>query len=118
MAHTIISVLIIIICILLVLIVLIQNSKGGGLASGFQSSNQIMGVRRTADFLEKATWSLAIGLLALSMLSIFVIPKNTGEARSSEVIEQLDKNPGQQQQPQQPGGNYQPAPGQQPVQKK
>lgn len=113
MAHTIISVLIIIVCILLVLIVLIQNSKGGGLASGFQSSNQIMGVRRTADFLEKATWSLAIGLLVLSLLSIFVIPKGNTEGRSSQVLEELDKNPVQQ-----PAGNYQPGPGQQPVQKK
>ena len=50
-------VLIFIICILLIIVVLIQNSKGGGLASGFTGS-QIMGVRKTADFLEKATWTL------------------------------------------------------------
>jgi preprotein translocase subunit SecG len=66
---TIISVLIILVCVLLILIVLVQNSKGGGLASSFSSSNQVMGVRKTADFLEKATWSLAIALLALSLIS-------------------------------------------------
>src|SRR4051812_23344169 len=66
---TIISVLIILVCILLILIVLVQNSKGGGLASSFSSSNQVMGVRKTADFLEKATWSLAVALLALSLIS-------------------------------------------------
>lgn len=66
---TVISILIIIVCILLILVVLVQNSKGGGLASSFASSNQVMGVRKTADFLEKATWTLAIALLALSILS-------------------------------------------------
>jgi len=67
--ESIISVLIIIVCLLLILVVLVQNSKGGGLASSFSSSNQVMGVRKTADFLEKATWSLAVALLALSIFS-------------------------------------------------
>ena len=53
--------------ILLILIVAIQNPKGGGLASNFSSSNQYMGVRKTADFLEKSTWTLAIVLLVLSL---------------------------------------------------
>ncbi len=64
---TIISILIVIVCVLLILVILVQNSKGGGLASSFSSSNQVMGVRKTADFLEKATWTLAIALLALSL---------------------------------------------------
>ena len=63
-----ISVLIIIVCILLALIVLIQNSKGGGLSSSFASNNQIMGVRRTADVLEKTTWGFAIALFVLCLL--------------------------------------------------
>ncbi|MBN8695891.1 MAG: preprotein translocase subunit SecG [Bacteroidetes bacterium] len=66
---TLISVIIVIVSILLILVVLVQNSKGGGLASTFSSSNQVMGVRKTADFLEKATWTLAIALLVLSLLS-------------------------------------------------
>ena len=56
-----VSILIFIVCALLILIVLVQNSKGGGLSSSFASSNQIMGVRKTTDFLEKATWTLEIG---------------------------------------------------------
>jgi len=60
---------ILIICILLIIVVLVQNSKGGGLANNFSSSNQVMGVRRTADFIEKATWGLAITLLVLCLLS-------------------------------------------------
>jgi len=69
--YLLISVLIIIASVLLILIVLVQNSKGGGLASNFASSNQVMGVRKTADFLEKATWTLAISLLVLSLLASF-----------------------------------------------
>lgn len=65
----IISILIVLVCLLLILVVLVQNSKGGGLASSFSSSNQVMGVRKTADFLEKATWTLAIALLALSLIA-------------------------------------------------
>jgi preprotein translocase subunit SecG len=60
-------VLIIIVCILLSLIVLIQNPKGGGLDSSFSSANQIGGVKRTADFLEKSTWTLAIVLFVLCL---------------------------------------------------
>ncbi len=66
---TVLSVLILIVCILLILIVLVQNSKGGGLSSSFASNNQIMGVRKTADFLEKATWGFAIALFLFSLLS-------------------------------------------------
>lgn len=74
-----IFVLIIIVCVLLALIVLIQNPKGGGLDSSFQSANQIGGVKRTADFLEKSTWSLAIGLFVLCLVSAGV------QERSSRV---------------------------------
>ena len=66
--------MVVIASILMCFIVLIQNSKGGGLASGFSSSNQIMGVRKTTDFLEKATWSLAVFLVVMSVASAYVIP--------------------------------------------
>lgn len=75
-AYIIVSVLILITSILLMLVVLVQNSKGGGLASNFSGNNQYMGVRKTADFLEKSTWTLAIVLLVLSLFSIFVIPRS------------------------------------------
>lgn len=61
--------LLVLAAVLMCLIVLIQNSKGGGLASGFASSNQIMGVRKTADFLEKATWSIAALMVVFSILA-------------------------------------------------
>jgi preprotein translocase subunit SecG len=73
--YTLAIVLIFIVCLLLVLVVLVQNSKGGGLASGFTGSNQIMGVRRTADFLEKATWYLAGALLVFCIMASAFIPR-------------------------------------------
>jgi preprotein translocase subunit SecG len=82
---TIISILIVLVCLLLILVVLVQNSKGGGLASSFSSSNQVMGVRKTADFLEKATWTLAIALLALSLISTAYTKPSQGETNSSSV---------------------------------
>ncbi|MCF8296521.1 MAG: preprotein translocase subunit SecG [Saprospiraceae bacterium] len=86
--YILISVLILITCILLILVVLVQNSKGGGLASNFSSSNQIMGVRKTTDFLEKTTWTLVIALLVLSLFSIFVIPRNDNTiVKKSEAAE-------------------------------
>ncbi len=66
--EIIVSVIIFIIAILLVLVILVQNPKGG-LASNFSSSNQVMGVRKTTDFLEKATWTLGIALLIFSVIS-------------------------------------------------
>lgn len=64
-----IGVLIILVCVFLVLVILVQNPKGGGLSSEFGSANQIGGVRKTADFLEKSTWGLAIALVALSLVA-------------------------------------------------
>lgn len=75
------SVLIIVVCVLLSLIVLVQNSKGGGMSSSF-AANSIMGVRRTADFLEKATWTLAFGLMALSVLAAMSIPRGTVQQKT------------------------------------
>jgi len=79
--FTLIIVLVILASILMVGIVLIQESKGGGLASGFSASNQIMGVRKTTDFLEKATWGLAIAMVVLSVVSsAFVVKSSSVEA--------------------------------------
>ena len=87
--YALITVLIFIVCILLVLIVLVQNSKGGGLASNFQSSGQVMGVRKTADFLEKATWILAGALLFLAVMGSAFIPREqiNDKSRVQDQIE-------------------------------
>ena len=81
--YTLITILIVAVCIFLTLIVLVQNSKGGGLAANFSASNQIMGVRKTADFLEKATWTLAGSLVFLCILAAFVLPGSDANRRGS-----------------------------------
>ena len=90
--FTLITILVIIVCVLLLLIVLIQNPKGG-LDSAFSSNNQVMGVRKTADFLEKATWTMGIALVVLSIASAAVNPTKTlGNEESTQSImqEQVD----------------------------
>jgi len=82
-----IIVLIVVICVVLTLIVLVQNSKGGGLAANFSASNQIMGVRKTADFLEKATWTLAGSLVFLCVVAALWLSTSEGASRSKSVLD-------------------------------
>ena len=89
--YVFISILILIAAVLLILIVLIQNSKGGGLASGFSSSNQIMGVRKTTDFLEIATWTLAGTVVVLSIVITAFIPHAERDANQSEIKQQVNE---------------------------
>ena len=95
--YILISVLILIVCFFLGLIVLVQDSKGGGLASNFSSSNQYMGVRKTADFLEKSTWTLALLLLAFSLVSVIVIPRHLGGGSGLSTTEQMLQEKAQEQ---------------------
>ncbi|MDE6017625.1 MAG: preprotein translocase subunit SecG [Muribaculaceae bacterium] len=67
------SILIVIAALLLIGAVLIQKSKGGGLASDYSQGNQYMGYRKTTDFIEKATWSLAIFICVMSICASFAI---------------------------------------------
>jgi preprotein translocase subunit SecG len=85
------TVLIVIVCILLILVVLVQNSKGGGIASNFAASNQVMGVQKTTEVIEKITWGLAIALVVLSVSASFVYKSgNTGVQKESELKEKIE----------------------------
>lgn len=79
-------IVIVIAAILMCFIVLIQNSKGGGLASGFASSNQIMGVRKTTDFLEKATWGLAIVMVVGSVVAAHALVSASSVATEQSIM--------------------------------
>lgn len=94
--YVFIIVLFVIASILMCLIVLIQNSKGGGLASGFASSNQIMGVRKTTDFLEKTTWGLAIFMVLMSIASAYAVRNEPSAQQSSyeqKAVEESKQSP-------------------------
>ena len=88
--------LIVVAALLLCFVVMIQNSKGGGLASSFASSNQIMGVRKTTDLLEKTTWGLIACIAVLSILTAFVVkqaPANHDSIMLKSATEQQMVNP-------------------------
>jgi len=88
MLYQILVVLAIIVCVLLGLIILIQNPKGGGLSSGFSGSNNIMGVQRTGDILEKGTWGLAAALMVLALLINVSVPKGGDLNNQNELLQQ------------------------------
>ncbi len=98
------SILTILVCVLLVLVILVQNSKGGGIQSQFGAATQIMGVKRGTEFIEKATWGLAITLI---VLSVAMSPQGTSTVTSDEDAGSVTKRkaqtavsvPQQQQQP-------------------
>lgn len=77
-------ILVVIASIFMCLVVLIQESKGGGLASGFASGNQLMGVRKTTDVIEKLTWALAIAMVIFSIASVYTIPAAGSDASVME----------------------------------
>lgn len=79
-----VSILALIACVLVIMVVLVQNSKGGGLAANFTSAGQTMGVRKTADFLEKSTWTLGAAILLLCLVATATIPR--GSTSKDSVI--------------------------------
>ena len=96
MLYNIIVILIIIVCVLLALVVLVQNSKGGVLAANFSAPTQVMGVRQTADFLEKATWWLAGILVVLSLVATVSIHRGQKTDPLQSEVKVADYSPVQQ----------------------
>ncbi len=90
--YTLLVIIIVIVAILMIGIVLIQESKGGGLASNFSSGNQVLGVRKTTDIVEKTTWSLAAIMVILSIACAYVAPKaSTDHSVLEGVTPQTEK---------------------------
>lgn len=86
--STLFTILIVIAAILLILVVLVQKSKGGGLASNFSSNNAILGVKKTTDGVEKATWILASVIIVLSITTVAIAPK--GGKKSAVGVQQQE----------------------------
>ena len=91
--YTLFVILIVIAAILMIGIVLIQESKGGGLSSSFAGYNQVAGVRKTTDFIEKATWGLAATMVIISVVCAWVAPTATADRSVMENIENPVTNP-------------------------
>lgn len=101
--YVFLAILIVIAAILLIGAVLIQKSKGGGLASNYSQGNAIMGYRKTTDFIEKATWSLAIIICVLSVCCSFALKAPKGHSQVKAPVAQQPA----------PGATSAPAPAQQ-----
>ena len=68
-----------------------KTPKGGGLISNFGGANQMMGVRQTTDFLEKATWTMAVILVVLCLVSSMSIKSSrSGDVQDSQMREQIE----------------------------
>ena len=87
--FTILVVLIILAAILLILVVLLQNGKGEGMASNFIAGNQTLGVRQTADFLEKFTWGLVAFILVAAVVSSFTMGTTGADIDVTDQIENV-----------------------------
>ncbi|MBT6236645.1 preprotein translocase subunit SecG [Bacteroidia bacterium] len=88
--FTVIIILAILASVLLILAVLIQNPKGGGIAANFSAANQIAGVKKTNEFIEKATWTLAIALMLLAVGSRFVYTPDT--QKTNDFLDRLEES--------------------------
>lgn len=101
-----ISIIIILACALLVTVVFIQNPKGGGLTGDF-GTQQLGGVQRANDFVEKATWGLSITIVVLSILlssmlkpATIKVDDKAAQGQEAPAGQQGGQGQGQQGQPQ------------------
>ncbi|HNA39555.1 MAG TPA: preprotein translocase subunit SecG [Chitinophagales bacterium] len=91
--FTFLTVLIILVSLFIILVVLIQNPKGGGLNGGIGSAaSSVIGVQSAGDVMEKTTWGSAIVLLALCVMTAFVVPKEGAADKVKTLTEGAAKS--------------------------
>tara|TARA_B110000008_G_scaffold213186_1_gene212308 strand:- start:26434 stop:26769 length:336 start_codon:yes stop_codon:yes gene_type:complete len=96
MSYNLFLVVILLVAVILILIVMVQNPKGGGLSSSFGGggAQSLGGVQNTNNFLDRTTWTLAITLFALILLSNFSIERNSSsDFKLDESIEDVTTTP-------------------------
>lgn len=92
--YSFLAILLIIVCVLTILVVLIQNPKGGGIAANFSNiPNSLMGVKKSSDFIEKATWGCALAIMLITLSIGFTRPEQTGAGKGSRLEEQINTLP-------------------------
>ena len=91
--FTVLTILIVFAAILLTIVVLLQNGKGEGMASNFTSANQTLGVRQTADILEKVSWGLVTFILVVSIITAFTVRTHTSGVDVTDKIEAVEEQP-------------------------
>ena len=72
---------------------MVQNPKGGGLSSTFGGGQQqIGGVQKTTDFLDKSTWVLAIILGSLILISNVSLINDSSDNESILIEESISED--------------------------
>ena len=100
--NTFLSLIIIVAAILLTLVIFIQNPKGGGLSSDFGSPSQLGGVKKTNEFIDKLTWSLAGIIVASSIVITMLQPsmkKPSEKQQQKKESRQAPASPNQNNKP-------------------
>lgn len=90
---TLFSIIIILASILLIFVVFVQNPKGGGLSSDLGSAHQLGGVKKTNDFIEKATWTLASTIMLVSIILTITTKPAEPKVQDQQSVEQNGSNP-------------------------
>ena len=96
MSYNLFLAVILLIAVILILIVMVQNPKGGGLSSsfGWGGAQSMGGVQNTNNFLDRTTWTLAIAMFALILLSNFSIERdNTSNIKLDNTLEDVRSTP-------------------------
>ena len=86
----ILSTIVLLSSILLILVVYVQNPKGGGLSSDFGSPGQLGGVKKTNEFIDRLTWSLA-GIIVL--VSILITVRQPKPQKKKDTQKQQTEQP-------------------------
>ncbi len=86
-----IQTIIILASILLIVVVFVQNPKGGGLSTDFGAAHQLGGVKKTNDFIDKATWTLAAAIMVCSI--VLTIRLKPVEVKQVEEAPQAQEGP-------------------------
>ncbi|MBQ3149270.1 MAG: preprotein translocase subunit SecG [Alistipes sp.] len=76
--------LILVASIILILAILVQNPKSG-MAANFGAANQVMGVRESANILEKTTWTLSCLILVLSLVATVAMDADMSSNSTSSL---------------------------------
>ena len=96
MSYNLFLAVILLVAVILILIVMVQNPKGGGLSSSFGGggAQSLGGVQNTNNFLDRTTWTLAIAMFALILLSNFSIERNgSSDIKLDNTLEDIRTTP-------------------------
>ena len=96
MSYNLFLAVILLVAVILILIVMVQNPKGGGLSSSFVGggAQSLGGVQNTNNFLDRTTWTLAIAMFALILLSNFSIERNgSSDIKLDNSLEDIRTTP-------------------------